>query len=158
MQLVACNKLHEIFQCTLMQLCCMQFCANIMAERHQVMLLSVLVAAIVKKRRQRQRKRRRKVWVKGWIGNRERFGAYHQLMQELTMDVSSYCNFLRMSASTFENLLSKVAPLITRRDTVMRQAIPAGERLALTLRFIATGKYHIHVHHQSMTCYLIHYR
>ena len=56
------------------------------------------------------------------------------------MDVSSYCNFLRMSASTFEELLNKVAPLITHQDTVMRQATPAGERLALTLQFIATGK------------------
>ena len=57
------------------------------------------------------------------------------------MDVSSYCNFLRMSAHNFEELLGKVAPLITRQDTVMRQAIPAGERLALTLRFMATGRH-----------------
>ena len=38
-----------------------------------------------------------------------------------------------------KSYLHKVAPLITRCDTVMRQAIPPGERLALTLRFIATG-------------------
>ena len=34
-----------------------------------------------------------------------------------------------------------VAPLITQQDTNMRQAISAGERLALTLRFLATGMY-----------------
>ena len=79
----------------------------------------------------------RKVWVRDWIRNRDRCGAYHQLMQELSLDVSSYCNFIRMNTTTFEELLGKVAPLITRRDTVMRQAIPPGERLALTLRFMS---------------------
>ena len=45
-----------------------------------------------------------------------------------------------MNAATFEEWLGKVAPLITRQDTLIRRAIPAGERLALTLRFRATGK------------------
>ena len=48
-------------------------------------------------------------------------------MRELqAMDVSSYLNFVRMNASTFEMLLTKVAPLIARN---MRDAIPPGERL-----------------------------
>uniref|UniRef100_A0A1X7U532 Transposase Helix-turn-helix domain-containing protein n=1 Tax=Amphimedon queenslandica TaxID=400682 RepID=A0A1X7U532_AMPQE len=33
-----------------------------------------------------------------------------------------------------------VSPLIKRQDTVMRQAISPGERLAVTLRFLATGE------------------
>ena len=62
-------------------------------------------------------------------------------MRELqAMDVSSYLNFVRMNASTFETLLTKVAPLIARKDTHMRDAIPPGERLAVTLRFLATGE------------------
>ena len=36
-------------------------------------------------------------------------------------------------------LLSKVQPLIAYHDTFMRKAIPPEERLALTLRFLATG-------------------
>lgn len=55
------------------------------------------------------------------------------------MDTSSYRNFVRMDSSTFEELLSKVAPKITYQNTVMREAISAGERLAVTLRFLATG-------------------
>ena len=51
-------------------------------------------------------------------------------MRELqAMDMSSYLNFVRMNASTFEMLLTKVAPLIARKDTNMRDAIPPGERL-----------------------------
>ena len=61
-------------------------------------------------------------------------------MNELRLcDVSSYLNFVRMDAVTFEVLLTSVAPRITSRDTLMRQAILPGERLAITLRFLATG-------------------
>ena len=64
-------------------------------------------------------------------------------MRELRgIDVSSYQNFVRMNAVTFETLLNMVAPLIFRKDTNMREAIPPGERarLAITLRFLATGE------------------
>ena len=51
----------------------------------------------------------------------------------------SYKHFLRMDIESFEELLQAVSPLIQRQDTHMRQAITPGERLALTLRFLATG-------------------
>ena len=35
-------------------------------------------------------------------------------------------------------LLEKVRPLIERQDTQLREAISAAERLAVTLRFLAT--------------------
>lgn len=78
--------------------------------------------------------------MREWIRKRDQYGAYHHLMQELTLDASSYCNFVRMNATTFEELLTKVAPLIVRQNTLMRKAIAPGERLALTLRFLATGE------------------
>ena len=60
-------------------------------------------------------------------------------MQDLhAIDVSSYRNFVRMNAVTFKTLLNMVAPLIFRKDTNMREAIPPGERLAL--RFLATSE------------------
>ncbi|KAH9377754.1 hypothetical protein HPB48_014399 [Haemaphysalis longicornis] len=43
-----------------------------------------------------------------------------------------------MYTATFEDLLQRVAPLITKRDTPFRQAIVSGERLAITLRYLAT--------------------
>ncbi|CAM4735492.1 unnamed protein product [Leuciscus chuanchicus] len=45
-----------------------------------------------------------------------------------------------MNAEVFEFILNKVAPLITRHDTKWRLAISAKERLAVTLRFLATGE------------------
>ena len=89
---------------------------------------AVIIALIIRKRQRRRRKR--STWVREWIRRRHKYGAYHHLMRELqALDVSSYLNFVRMNASTFETLLTKVAPLIARKDTNMRDAIPPGERL-----------------------------
>ena len=44
-----------------------------------------------------------------------------------------------MSPERFEHLLQLVGPKITKQDTRFRKCIPAGERLALTLRFLASG-------------------
>lgn len=44
-----------------------------------------------------------------------------------------------MNTASFEYLLKKVTPLIEKSNTRMRDSIPAAERLALTLRFLATG-------------------
>ena len=44
-----------------------------------------------------------------------------------------------MSPECFQHLLSLVKPLIEKKDTKFRKCISAAERLALTLRFLATG-------------------
>ena len=44
-----------------------------------------------------------------------------------------------MSPNHFQNLLELVRALITKKDTKMPKAITAKERLAITLRFLATG-------------------
>ena len=45
----------------------------------------------------------------------------------------------RMSPSRFDELLSLVGPSITRLRTNFRNPVSPGERLAVTLRFLATG-------------------
>lgn len=106
------------------------------------MLLSLCassVVAVIMKRRQKRRKNR-KIWTREWLRNRTIFGAYYTLLAELrNLDISSYRNFLRMDVTSFEELLHLVAPIITRQETNMRSTIPPGERLALTLRYLATG-------------------
>ena len=70
--------------------------------------------------------------------NRPAQGAYNNLLKELEqMDTSSYCNFVRMDSSTLEELLVEVAPLIKKQDTIMRDSISPGERLTITLQFLA---------------------
>ncbi|GFX22912.1 uncharacterized protein TNCV_3911591 [Trichonephila clavipes] len=45
-----------------------------------------------------------------------------------------------MDVSTFEELVAHVSPSIERKHTSMRKAIPAAERMALTLRYLTTGE------------------
>lgn len=80
-------------------------------------------------------------WVRDWVEKRSTEGCYVKLLQELRENQPKlYKNFVRMSAADFDFLLGLVGPLIQKKDTVMRKSIPVGERLALTLRFLATGE------------------
>uniref|UniRef100_A0A182RXW8 Transposase Helix-turn-helix domain-containing protein n=1 Tax=Anopheles funestus TaxID=62324 RepID=A0A182RXW8_ANOFN len=54
--------------------------------------------------------------------------------------VGATLNFLRMNKTDFDLLLCRVESSITKRDTNMRQAITAQERLLITLRYLATGE------------------
>ena len=62
-------------------------------------------------------------------------------------------NFCRMSATDFEYLLSKIGPFIAKRDTNMRESIPIQERLAVTLRFFASGDSYISLSYLFNTIY-----
>ncbi|XP_055534604.1 putative nuclease HARBI1 [Wyeomyia smithii] len=82
----------------------------------------------------------RSVWVRDWVKRRQDRGFYNQLLRELEDEVPLlYQNFLRMNIDDFHTLLELVSPLIKKQDSNMREVILAGERLALTLRFLATG-------------------
>lgn len=98
----------------------------------------ILLAAIAYSRK---RKRTRRCWVKNWVENRQVHGAYHALMQELVCDdEQSFRNFLRIDISHFNMLKMKVSHLIEKQQTVLREPISGDERLAVTLRFLASGK------------------
>jgi len=80
------------------------------------------------------------VWVREWLLRREEFGVYHQLMKELELeDVAAFKNFLRMEPTMFQELLKRVSPRIEKQNTFWRKALEPGLRLAITLRFLATG-------------------
>jgi len=45
-----------------------------------------------------------------------------------------------MPTHKFEDLLSQIQDCLTKEDTMMRPSIRASERLAVTLRFLASGE------------------
>ena len=99
-------------------------------------VVSVIALALLRKQSRKASRGKRRIWMKEWLKKRNAQGAYHQLMKELsTIDVSGYRNFVRMDSSTFELLHNMVAPIIQRQNTVMRESISPGERIAITLRF-----------------------
>jgi hypothetical protein len=88
-----------------------------------------------------KKKRYRKRWMASFL---ERGYRNLNILWEVKMDnCVLFRNFTRMTASNFELLLQLIGPSIKKQDINMREAIPIGTRLALTLRFLATGdSYH----------------
>ena len=116
-----------------------------MVNKRVVDIMAIALSTIHRMQSRIASKRRRKIWVKNWIKKRSIHGAYHQLMKELScLDVSGYRNFVRMDSTSFETLINMVGPKVKRQDTVMRKAISPGERLAITLCFLATGTLFFH--------------
>ena len=83
-------------------------------------------------------KRKRRWWKKAFLRSGEHYGD-HLMSQLLLNDGGSFINFVRMTKSDFEELLNLVAPKIAKKDTNYRAAIPPNIRLAVTLRYLATG-------------------
>ncbi|KAK4320281.1 hypothetical protein Pmani_008791 [Petrolisthes manimaculis] len=85
----------------------------------------------------RKGKKKRKTWVRKFLEK----GSVHGklLLEDLRLDGAGFINFLRMSTSDFEILLRMVAPKISRRNTKYRKAITPDIRLAITLRYLASG-------------------
>ncbi|GFU95745.1 DDE Tnp4 domain-containing protein [Trichonephila clavipes] len=111
-----------------------------MASENQV-ILALGFAAICDIEMRKAKKKR--VWQRKWLQRRIQLGCYENLMKELALENSeSYRRFLRMDVSTFEELVALVSPRIERKNTSMKKAIPAAERIALTLRYLTTAIYH----------------
>ena len=98
-----------------------------------------LIMCLEKRRRARQAKKR--LWMRSWLARREKESVYHRLLRELSLeDHETLKNWTRLDHKQYQELLQLVEPLISKTDTRMRRAVTAGERLTLTLRYLATGQ------------------
>ena len=90
----------------------------------------------------RQRHRRRhNMSVRPWLLQREEKGAYHNIMAELYVtDIPEFTNFMRMTPEFFEMIKTRLEPRLARQATNYRFPISVGEKLALTIRYLATGE------------------
>jgi hypothetical protein len=80
------------------------------------------------------------------------------LLEKLKLeDGTGFINFIRMTPSDSEELLETVGGKISKCDTRFRETIPASIRLAVTLRFLASGesftslKYSFRISKQSVS-------
>jgi hypothetical protein len=120
-----------------------------MDDRDLILLsLSVIAfgcASLVKQKLLRNRaihqQKRRTKWVKEILLKRNSEGTDAILIPKLLSDSANYRNYFRMSKETFGVLLTALEPDLVRSNTVMRKSITASERLAVALRFLATGNY-----------------
>ena len=88
-----------------------------------------------------KKKRNRVCWVRPWIARRQERGAFHQLARELVVeDAAGYRDFFKLNSQQFQFLIDKISHLISKEDTFLRPSIKPSERLAVTLRYLATGE------------------
>lgn len=94
----------------------------------------------------KKRKRQHRYWVRSLLSKRVNDGAI-QLMNDIQNDYiglhgelcSSFHNFLRMFSSDFEELITLIGGKVAKLNTNFRDSISVKDRLAVTLRFLATG-------------------
>ena len=93
-----------------------------------------------------RRRRRRRLWTRGWILERPRYGLYENLLGDLERnDPSSYRNFTRCGPELFQFILQRITPAIARIPNNYRapgrpgSQLEPGLMLAVTLRYLASG-------------------
>lgn len=130
-----------------------------LVNRELVGLARDLVEVEEVEARERQQRRQRRWWTRGWIARRPTLGLYDTLMQELEIeDAETFAYFMRMDVDTFNDLLQRVQGRIMRRNTAMRDAVSPGVKLAVTLRYLATGNTYrdlrcgFRVAHNTISC------
>ena len=89
----------------------------------------------------RQRPRSRHMWIRPWLLQREERGAYRNIMADLyTTDIPGFTNYMRMTPEFFEMIKTRLEPHLARQATNYRAPISVGEKLALIIRYLATGE------------------
>ena len=89
---------------------------------------------------EQQRRAPRAVWVWPYLQRRMEQGHYDNLMRELADECPElFRNFTRMNQTLFNEIVERTTPLIEKKTTWWRAPIPPGLRVAVTLRFLATG-------------------
>lgn len=86
-----------------------------------------------------RKRRRRRWWMTTPFKNRSSYSASNLLDELRNEDSGHFRNFCRMTPEMFDQLLNLLAPKIEKKNTNYRKAIPAKERLAITLHYLATG-------------------
>ena len=62
-------------------------------------------------------------------------------MAELySKDIPGFTNFMRMTPEFFEMIKTRLEPCLAKQATIYRAPISVGEKLALTIRYLATGE------------------
>lgn len=82
----------------------------------------------------------KKMWVRSSIKKFGMVSMYETSYMDWRLnDQEKFREMLRMSVNSFDELLGKVQHRIEKLDTNFRMAIRPDKRLAITLRYLATG-------------------
>lgn len=79
-------------------------------------------------------KQDRRYWVHPINSNREEFGQFDAFYDSIRRYPDKFFEYFRMSITSFDELLRKLRPHITKQTTPFRNPISAEQRLTITLR------------------------
>ena len=86
------------------------------------------------------RRKAKKIWIREWLAKRSTFGQYDSLLTELHKeDQRGYKNYLRITPDLFQEMVERITPRLQKWSTFMREPLQVGLKLAVALRFLATG-------------------
>ena len=104
-----------------------------------LLLVSKLCMTIYLWQRGKKKHKKRHFWIRKFYNERKLKGKYNTHFKDLKLyDHEIIFRYFRTSPSTFEKLLKIVAPDITKTETKMCESVCAQERLAITIRYLAT--------------------
>ncbi|XP_032688981.1 protein ALP1-like [Odontomachus brunneus] len=120
-------------------------------ERLKRLFITILIEQQVKRRRiaavaavihhvqsKKRKYLKKKFWIAPIFKNRKKNSFYFASVPKLKLEDLRFRNYFRMSATQFEELLQIVGTNLQKQN-VVRESISSSERLALTLRYMASG-------------------
>ena len=120
--------------------------SNLTEEKRKALILyglhlnTVTAVALEMLLPEKKPRRKRRVWSWPYLQRRTQHGHYDNLMSELyTESPELYRNFTRMDRDMFNEIVQAVTPIIEKKHTYWRKPIDPSTRVAITLRFLATG-------------------
>lgn len=97
-------------------------------------------AALLLEEMEPEERSRRKVWVRNFWFRGESNPYFEKLMEDLGKEGEDfYKRFAHITQRNFEEICEQVGALVKKQDTFMRKAISVGERVAVTLKYLACG-------------------
>ena len=104
-------------------------------------LLLLKKRKIKEAQKKKKAKKKRGIWVDLFLQEKH-FGEYKTVMerQKIFGDEKRFKSFIRMDPDLFKEIVVRVGPRIRKEDTKYRQAVPVEVRIAIALRFVATGE------------------
>ena len=92
------------------------------------------------RRLRRPKVKKRRCWVRKIFQSRDRYGAFETLFNILRNDRELLFRYIHMTPERFDHLLDLAKEQIEKKDTRSRKSISAAARLAITLRYLASGE------------------
>lgn len=106
-------------------------------HRHRALILLALLYIRKRKNKNDVNKRLRKYWMHPSNVLKRQQRDWFNLVHEMRLqNDETFFNYTRMTPNIFDNLLSKVGPVIQKIETNWKTPIPAAARLAMTLRYV----------------------